>query len=237
MGKLKERTARKYKPKRKFYGNRHTLGRKLSDLNEDTVCSSSQEEESSTVITTNQSARSQPVVVEEPGPSSASQSTLVSSITTTNVTTESSNPTLTSASANKISPLLEEDDEDGLSGFRLMDISLLNDIIGALPCPNCIVHDLRLIEQKSKNGFASEFSLICSATCGYEKDFSSSKKCGKGYEVNRRMVYSMRQVGVGYAGLSKFSTYMNMPSTMCKTSYNKINYLLKNADCSKENHD
>ena len=192
MGKLKERTARKYKPKRKFHGNRHTLGRILSDLNEDSSAPS-------------------PVVVEDEEPglsSSSSQSTLTSSITTTNATTESSDPPLLSASASKINPLLEEDvasndDEDGLSGFRLMDISILSDIIRKLPCPDCIVNDLILIGQKSKNGFASEFTLKCSASRGYEKDFSSSKKCGKGYEVNRRIVYSMRQVGVGYAGISK----------------------------------
>ena len=50
--------------------------------------------------------------------------------------------------------------------------------------------------------------------------------CGKGYEVNCRMVYSMRQCGVGFSGLS---TYMNMPPPMCKTSYNKINSILASA--------
>ena len=59
----------------------------------------------------------------------------------------------------------------------------MNDIIRKLPCPDCFVNDLKLMEQKSKNGFASEFTLKCSASCGYEKDFSSSSKCGKVFEV------------------------------------------------------
>ncbi|XP_066932632.1 uncharacterized protein [Clytia hemisphaerica] len=222
MGKLKSRTARKYKPKRKFYGNRYTLSRAFADTNEDTFCSS--QEESRSVVTS--SSATFPVTVEEPGPSAPSQSTLPSSTTPTDTTTDSINPPLVSASSSKINPLLEEDtapnnstDDDGLSGFRLMDTSILNDIIRKLPCPDCFVNDLKLIEQKSKNGFASEFTLKCSA----------SNKCGKAFEVNRRIVYSMRQVGVGYAVLSKFSSYMNMPSSMCKTTYNKVNYVLKTA--------
>ena len=65
MGKLKSRTARKYKPKRKFYGNRYTLGIAFTDTNEDTLSSS--QEESRSVVTSS-SSETFPVTVEEPGP-------------------------------------------------------------------------------------------------------------------------------------------------------------------------
>ena len=55
----------------------------------------------------------------------------------------------------------DDDDDDDLSGFRLMDMSMLSDILCELPCSNCIVNDLKLVELNSKNGFASEFSLKC----------------------------------------------------------------------------
>ena len=227
---MKERTARKYKPKRRFYGNRYTLGIVHSELNQETTPSTQQE--SSNVVTSSDSlpsTRPVPNVANEPGPSTSTKSK------ETGPNTEDSTPNFTSASASKINNLLEEEkmevDDDLLSGFRLMDITILNNVFRKLPCPKCFAYDLRLIEKDTKNGFASDFQLRCSSlACDYESEFSSSKKSGqKAYEVNRRMVYSMRQVGVGHAGISKFATYMNMPQTLCKTSYNKVNYLLKNA--------
>ena len=142
-----------------------------------------------------------------------------------------------SASARKIKPITNS--ESGISteseedipptGFRLVDMDILSCVIAELPCPDCIINSLTLTESNGKKGFSSELSLQCSGLCGYKRDFHTSAMCGKGYEVNRRMVYSMRQCGVGFSGLSKWSTYMNMPPPMCKTSYNKINSILASA--------
>ena len=102
-------------------------------------------------------------------------------------------------------------------------------LFSELQCPNCVVHNLSLEENLfEKMGCAAQLVLKCSM-CDYERGFQTSKKCGKGYEVNRRLVYSMRQCGVGYGGIKKWATFMNMPSTMCQTSYDKINILVKDA--------
>ena len=87
------------------------------------------------------------------------------------------------SSASKINPLLEEEemtvDGDLLSGFQLMDITILNNVFRKLPCPKCFAHDLRLIEKETKNGFAPDFLLRCSSLAfDYEREFSSSKKSG-----------------------------------------------------------
>ena len=37
-----------------------------------------------------------------------------------------------------------------------------------------------------------------------------------------RIVYSMRAIGQGFAGLETFTTLMNMPRPMTKNNYNKI---------------
>ena len=58
-------------------------------------------------------------------------------------------------------------------------------------------------------------------TCGWKQEFSSSKKQGKGFEVNRRLVYSMRSLGKGHSGAKKFCTLMSMPPPLVKCAYRK----------------
>ena len=64
--------------------------------------------------------------------------------------------------------------------------------------------------------------LILNCSCGYVKEFYSSNTCGKGYDVNRRIVYAMRSIGHGHSGIEKFSSLMNMPKPMAVSTYNKI---------------
>ena len=56
----------------------------------------------------------------------------------------------------------------------------------------------------------------CTCNCGYEKQFYTSPrvKHGKAFDINRRLVYSMRSCGIGYNGLELFSHLMNMPSAI-----------------------
>ena len=60
--------------------------------------------------------------------------------------------------------------------------------------------------------------------------YTSNQCTGKkGYEVNRRMTYTMRSLGVGYTGLEKFCTFMDMPQPMTRNNFDKINKLCKTA--------
>ena len=61
-----------------------------------------------------------------------------------------------------------------------------------------------------RKGCASNLRLLCEQ-CGWTHSFCTSKKQGKSFEINRRLVYGMRTLGKGYAGARKFCTVMNMP--------------------------
>ena len=61
-----------------------------------------------------------------------------------------------------------------------------------------------------RKGCASTLRLLCEQ-CGWKHSFCTSKKQGKSFEMNRRLVYGMRTLGKGYAGARKFCTVMNMP--------------------------
>ena len=52
---------------------------------------------------------------------------------------------------------------------------------------------------------------------------------GKSFEVNMRVVYSMRSCGQGFAGLEKFNFGMNMPKPMTRRNYDKLSCKIKNA--------
>ncbi|EDO44911.1 predicted protein [Nematostella vectensis] len=62
--------------------------------------------------------------------------------------------------------------------------------------------------------------LLCSS-CGWKTEFFTSKKQAKSYEVNRRLVYSMRSLGKGHSGAKRFCTLMNMPPPPTARAYSK----------------
>ena len=71
-------------------------------------------------------------------------------------------------------------------------------------------------------------SLSCPS--GWEHTFCSSKKTNpKGFEVNKRIVYSMRSCGQGYAGIENFMTLMNLLPPMARKTYNNLAEKVKDA--------
>ena len=87
-----------------------------------------------------------------------------------------------------------------------------------LLCPECQTNNVQLTENSTnKKGLASNLVLQC--VCGFQKLFYTSKNVNKTFEVNKRMVYSMRSCGQGYAGLEKFTFCMNLPKPMTKMNY------------------
>lgn len=109
-----------------------------------------------------------------------------------------------------------------ITGYRIVDVELLSDVIEILCCPTCKMSTLRLHENFSKKkGLASILALKCE-NCNFEKEFSSSRQAGKGYDINRRILYSMRSLGQGYSGIEKFTTHMNLPPPMTQNNYDKL---------------
>ena len=108
-----------------------------------------------------------------------------------------------------------------MDGYRLIDMRILSELIECLLCPECKSPCIQIYENlAAKKGLASSVVLTCQ--CDFQRSFYTSKRAGKGFEVNRRMVYAMRACGNGYSGIEKFTTLMNMPPPMTANNYDKI---------------
>ena len=109
----------------------------------------------------------------------------------------------------------------GITGYRLVDVELLGRVFSSLRCADCGCFTLTLMENTiSRKGCASELRVFCQ-NCGWRNEFYTSKKQSKSFEVNRRLVYSMRSLGKGHSGAKKFCTMMNMPPPSTAKPFSK----------------
>ena len=101
-------------------------------------------------------------------------------------------------------------------------MSILDTMFSLLLCPVCSKSTIRLSENFSKKkGLALLLVLEC-VICGYRYDSCTSESNGyESFDTNKRMVYTMRSCGQGYAGLQTFTTLMNMPKPMTANNCNK----------------
>ena len=198
---VKQRVIDQYKKERRFNGNRYT---KKSTLPEGSLQDEQEEKYDATdVATENENNEIETMDI------SSSTSKIVD---------------LSSSVLSTSSP------DDRLTGFRLIDISIFANVVSCFACSECLSATLRVNENFPKiQGFASHLSVVCS-NCGQSRNFYTSQKCKYCvYEVNRRMVYSMRSCRVGYAGMKKFTTAMNMPKPMTENCYERISKVTKKA--------
>ena len=106
-----------------------------------------------------------------------------------------------------------------VTGFRLVDLEILSNIVSLLPCPECHQSTITLMENnQNRHGFASQLKVFCE-NCGWEEEFFTSGKGSKAFDVNRRFVYAMRSLGKGHSGAKKFCALMNMPKPLGKKAY------------------
>ena len=98
-------------------------------------------------------------------------------------------------------------------GFRLIDIAILMSVYGAFICPKCKCCRIVLKENvNAKMGLASQVLLKCSAPMRtYSLDFYTSNQVNtsKAFEVNRRVVLAIRNIGLAHQRLVKFCGLMN----------------------------
>ena len=107
------------------------------------------------------------------------------------------------------------------STIYLIDTEVLSYIFSMLLCPKCEQCTILLGEHvSSKKGLSSSLFLKCS-NCNFNREFHTSVLCGKAFDVNNRIVYTMRTLGHGYAGIQKFTNLMNMPKPMAEKNYNR----------------
>ena len=173
--------------KRKFHGNRFTSKQRVQD--EEIVALES---------TSSGSGASSLHCQKEAEECSASFQKLV-----TNTQEEKPKP--------EVDDQLSKENSPAITGLRFCDMEVLSSVFAQLRCGDCGNFSLLLMEDNMKRkGCASTLRLLCEH-CGWKHSFCTSKKQGKSYEVNRRLVYGMRTIGKGYAGARKFCAIMNMP--------------------------
>ena len=139
---------------------------------------------------------------------------------------------VTSVSQKKVLPL-KNAIESIISGYRIIDTVILNSIFGEMKCPVCSSFGLFVTEESAKKkGLASHLSVKCSE-CAYERSFyTSSRSDDKTFDINKRIIYSMRACGQGYASVETFTTLMDMPKPMTKNNYKSV--VLKFIESAKE---
>ena len=113
--------------------------------------------------------------------------------------------------------------KESVTGFRIIDMEILSQVFTGLPCSSCFEFELQVTEEHVKRkGLASCLVLRC-ASCRWENEFYTSKRNGCSFEVNRRLVYSMRTIGCGASRARRFCGTMNMPPPPRATPYSSHN--------------
>ena len=110
-----------------------------------------------------------------------------------------------------------------VTGYRLVNLEILNTVFATLRYPDCHEQKLELKDNIArKKGLASLLYIICSK-CEYKNEFyTSTQQSDKSFDVNKRIVYAMRSCGQGYSGISTFSTLMDMPRPKTANNYEKL---------------
>ena len=93
----------------------------------------------------------------------------------------------------KVHDKYSEEDSPTITGFRVFDMEVLSSVFEQLRCGDC---------STKRKGCASTLRLLCEH-CGCKFSFCTSRKQGKSFEVNRRLVYGVSTIGKGYAGARK----------------------------------
>ncbi|XP_059169653.1 uncharacterized protein LOC131951318 [Physella acuta] len=121
------------------------------------------------------------------------------------------------ASSSQEKPDVEVPTNDTLSTYALVDLSNLGNLFSELSCNVCF--EKLVLSCEKRAGSVLMLRVACSkckmlhASTATSKTLSESKH----YEINRRLVASFLNVGVGYAGMNAFCEAMGMDSMECKT--------------------
>ena len=66
--------------------------------------------------------------------------------------------------------------------------------------------------------------------CNYfQKFYTSNYDNKKGFDINKQIIYCMRLLGHGYAGIKKFCTIMNLPKPITKINFKKLMKVISKA--------
>lgn len=133
---------------------------------------------------------------------------------------ESAESVGTSAKKLKLSEDTYDVDYDSAFGYRILCFatvfSALSDI---LVCHTC--HKKVKFTEASKQGLGFKIVVTCDE-CPPVYINSCPKIENKAFEVNKRLIFAMRLLGVGINGIIKFCSIMDLPSPVAQKSYDLI---------------
>lgn len=99
--------------------------------------------------------------------------------------------------------------ERKMTGFRLMDVDLLNEFIANLCCPECQECNLKCVAE-TQRGCQSTLRYQCQ--CGYSQVLETSKKVPNGgHEVNGRFTQGILAIGKNRTAAETLLMHLNMP--------------------------
>lgn len=125
----------------------------------------------------------------------------------------------TSKSAEKLSTNTDFDVkiDEGFSFCILAFQLVFSALATMLKCKTCD-KDVKFTKT-SVHGLGFKINVACE--CG-DRQISSCNNINTGYEINRRIVFVMRLLGVGMNGLNLFCSLMDMTSNFSKTTYYRL---------------
>lgn len=219
----KQRSKQKYAKKRRFHGKKK--GSEVEDLSP----LEHQEQQEETVVIQSESAGKDGPPELPPQSGSAEKDV------------PSQPPTISEVKVIDIEHQ-QQTNSDALSGYRLIDVSILADVFYQLSCPECFATNSIKLEDvnERKKGLVRFMRLNCEY-CPYTNDFFTSKEVerkppvnknkggGKYMDVNIRAVYGCRAIGVGHKQLQKLCGYLDMPEPMSNDKYDNISNHIKDA--------
>ena len=129
---------------------------------------------------------------------------------------------------------MNENDRESISGFRLIEMSILSKVLSLLACPN-YTSSLKLTDVADKKKGPFSYLKVYCDDCTFFHKFHTFpivtsnnyiRRGGNTMEINARAVYGTRSIGIGFS-LSKFCGFLNMPPPMTQTSYNNMSNIIK----------
>ena len=142
------------------------------------------------------------------------------------------------ASLKKVKHIRKLANKKMMEGFRIIDITILSNLISCFACPECKQCSLLLDESHdTRRGLAPHLVVYCNS-CNFEyetfasKNIYSGTRSGSGskpLEINYRAVYACRTIGAGYSSLEKLCGMMNIPHPMTVKNFDRISSVLGNS--------
>ncbi|XP_011866020.1 PREDICTED: uncharacterized protein LOC105561015 [Vollenhovia emeryi] len=109
---------------------------------------------------------------------------------------------------------------DAAFGYRIVNlITMLTMLSQILVCKNC--GGSVAFSESSKRGLGFKLVVTCEK-CGSTTIDSSPLINNHGYDINRRLIFAMRLLGIGIQGINKFCAFMCLPKPVFQKTYDHI---------------